>query len=192
MKKLLVMAAMVLSSAGAFAQYSAGDFTIQPKVGLNCSNLTDYSEDGDTDWKAGLAVGIEGEYHILNWFGISAGLMYSQQGTKGEITNNKDAKLHMDYLNVPILANFYVAKGLALKAGIQPGFKVSSKFKYDGLSVDADGVKSTDWSMPIGISYEYAGFVLDARYTLGVSDAIKNVDAKNQVFQLTLGYKFKL
>ena len=35
MKKLLVMAAMVLSSVGAFAQYSAGDITIQPKVGLN-------------------------------------------------------------------------------------------------------------------------------------------------------------
>lgn len=192
MKKFFAIAAMMLASVGAFAQYSAGDVTIQPKIGLNCSNLTDYSEDGDTDWKAGLAVGIEGEYHIKNWFGISAGLMYSQQGTKGEITNNKDAKLQMDYLNVPILANFYVAKGLALKAGIQPGFKVSSKVKYDGISIDADGVKSTDWSMPIGISYEYAGFVLDARYTLGITDAIKDVDAKNQVFQLTFGYKFKL
>ena len=38
MKKLLVMAAMVLSSVGAFAQYSAGDITIQPKVGLNVSS----------------------------------------------------------------------------------------------------------------------------------------------------------
>lgn len=32
MKKLFVMAAMVLSSVGAFAQYNAGDITIQPKV----------------------------------------------------------------------------------------------------------------------------------------------------------------
>ena len=50
MKKLLVMAAMVLSSVGAFAQYSAGDITIQPKVGLNVSTA------GDADWKAGFAV----------------------------------------------------------------------------------------------------------------------------------------
>ena len=49
MKKLLVMAAMVLSSVGAFAQYSAGDFTIQPKVGLNCASVT---TDG-ADYKAG-------------------------------------------------------------------------------------------------------------------------------------------
>ena len=39
MKKLLVMAAMVLSSVGAFAQYSAGDITIQPKIGLNVASV---------------------------------------------------------------------------------------------------------------------------------------------------------
>ena len=32
MKKLFVMAAMVLSSVGAFAQQAAGTTTIQPKV----------------------------------------------------------------------------------------------------------------------------------------------------------------
>lgn len=47
MKKLFVMAAMVLSSVGAFAQQAAGTTTIQPKVGLNVSTI------GDNDWKAG-------------------------------------------------------------------------------------------------------------------------------------------
>ncbi len=196
MKKLFVMAAMVLSSVGAFAQYSAGDFTIQPKIGLNCSNLTDYSDDGDTDWKAGLAVGVEGEYHIKDWFGLSAGLMYSQQGTK-ESTSVGDVNFNFDYINVPILANFYVAKGLSLKAGIQPGFNVNKKIEAQGVSVDINKqlggeFQTFDFSIPIGISYEYAGFCLDARYTLGGTDVIKDVDAKNQVFQLTLGYKFKL
>ena len=48
MKKLFVMAAMVLSSVGAFAQYNAGDVTIQPKVGLNVSSLTE----DDAEYKA--------------------------------------------------------------------------------------------------------------------------------------------
>ena len=49
MKKLFVMAAMALSSVGAFAQQAAGTTTIQPKVGLNVSTI------GDNDWKAGFA-----------------------------------------------------------------------------------------------------------------------------------------
>ena len=59
MKKLLVMAAMVLSSVGAFAQYSAGDITIQPKIGLNVASV---GGDVDGDYKAGLVVGAEAEY----------------------------------------------------------------------------------------------------------------------------------
>ena len=74
MKKLLIMAAMVLSSVGAFAQYSAGDITIQPKVGLNCASVTD---DVDGDYKAGFVGGVEAEYHINKLIGISAGLLYS-------------------------------------------------------------------------------------------------------------------
>ena len=71
MKLLLVMAAMVLSSVGAFAQYSAGDITIQPKVGLNVSTA------GDADWKAGFAVGAELQYQLTDKVGLAGGLLYS-------------------------------------------------------------------------------------------------------------------
>jgi hypothetical protein len=35
----------------------------------------------------------------------------------------------MDYINMAVLLNFYVVKGLALKTGIQPGFEVNDKVK---------------------------------------------------------------
>lgn len=60
MKKLFVMAAMVLSSVGAFAQQAAGTTTIQPKVGLNVSTI------GDNDWKAGFAAGAELQYQATS------------------------------------------------------------------------------------------------------------------------------
>ena len=194
MKKLLVMAAMVLSSVGAFAQYSAGDFTIQPKVGLNCASITG---DNDAKYKAGFVGGVEAEYHISPLVGISGGLLYSMQGAKAdaEAGNVKvEGKYNMDYLNIPILANFYVAKGLALKAGIQPGFKVSSKIKVGGVSVDddSDAIKSFDLSIPVGISYEYMNICLDARYNIGCTKVFKEGDGNHSVFQITLGYKFKL
>ena len=193
MKKLFVMAAMVLSSVGAFAQYNAGDVTIQPKVGLSIADITDID---DSKTRAGVVVGAELEYHVSPMFGLSAGLLYSMQGAKGE-EDGASATIKNDYLNIPILANVYVAPGLALKAGIQPGFKVSSKAtaKANGTSVTADlddAFKSFDFSVPVGISYEYMNVCLDARYNIGVTKVMDKTDCKNSVFQLTLGYKFAL
>ena len=51
-----------------------------------------------------------------------------------------------------------------------------------------------DLSIPVGLSYEYEDFVLDARYNIGTSKLIKSDpdSSKNSVFQLTIGYKFEL
>ena len=199
MKKLLVMAAMVLSSVGAFAQYNAGDVTIQPKVGLS---IADYTDTDNSKTRAGVVAGAELEYHVSPMFGLSAGLLYSMQGAKGDLELEEEgvrasATIKNDYLNIPILANVYVAPGLALKAGLQPGFKVSSKAtaKVGGFSVTEnldDAFKSFDLSVPVGISYEYMNVCLDARYNIGVTKVMDGADSKNSVFQITLGYKFAL
>ncbi len=194
MKKLFVMAAMVLSSVGAFAQYSAGDITIQPKVGLSIADCTDAD---DSKTRAGVVAGAELEYHLSPLVGISAGLQYSMQGCKVK-EDGIEATIKNDYLNIPILANFYVAQGLAIKAGVQPGFKLSSKVtaKAGGISattdIDSDVFKSFDLSIPVGVSYEYQNIVLDARYNWGVTKIADDSNSKNSVFQITLGYKFAL
>ncbi len=196
MKKFLVMAAMVLSSVGAFAQYEGGEFTIQPKVGINASS----NSNSNSEFKIGFVGGVEGEYHFNKTIGLSAGIIYSQEGVKGKEIEGVERKYNMDYINIPILANFYVVKGLALKAGIQPGFNVSAKHKvsHNGNSVSANmkdenlDVNSVNFSIPVGISYEYANVCLDARYNIGVSHMIKDYNDTGMVFQLTLGYKFKL
>lgn len=182
MKKLLLMAVVLLSSIGAFAQQEVGTFTLQPKVGLNIANLT--SLDG-TKSKAGFAIGLEGEYRAADIVGVSAGLIYSGQGFKVK-GGGDDDKWSPGYLNIPILANVYVVKGLAVKAGVQPGFLVSKD--------DADGAKSFDFSIPVGLSYEFSNVVLDARYNIGVTKVFDAGDdsPKNSVFQITLGYKFSL
>ena len=194
MKKLFVMAAMGLSSVGAFAQYNAGDITIQPKVGLS---IADYTDVDDSKTRAGVVAGAELEYHVSPMFGLSAGLLYSMQGCKYD-EDKATVTLKNDYINIPVLANVYVAPGLALKAGLQPGFKVSSKAKakVGGTSVstdiDDDTFKSFDLSVPVGISYEYMNICLDARYNIGVTKVMDGTDSKNSVFQVTLGYKFAL
>lgn len=192
MKKIIFMAAMLLSSVATFAQHEVGSITIQPKIGMNIADLTDAD---DSDVRIGLAVGAEAEYQATDLFSVSAGILYSMQGCKGSEEGVK-ATVKLDYINIPILANVYVTKGLAVKLGIQPGFNINAKAKAEanGVSAEADidDVKTLDFSIPVGVSYEYQNFVLDARYNWGLTKIASDIDSKNSVFQITLGYKFSL
>ena len=185
MKKLLLVAVMVLTSAMTFAQQKEGSLTIQPKVGLNIASLTDFD---DSDPRFGVVAGAEFMYQATDMVGLSFGALYSMQGAKYDKSTTK-----LDYINIPILANVYVAPGFAVKLGLQPGFNVNSKFKtkINGNSLEAD-TKTVDLSIPIGLSYEFNNFVIDGRYNWGVTKVAKHSDCKNSVFQITLGYKLPL
>ena len=196
MKKILVVAALMLSSVSTFAQHAVGSFNLQPKVGVSIANLTEVK---GSDPRVGLVAGVEGEYQASDIFSVSAGVLYSMQGAKANFGNLVDATNRLDYINVPIMANVYVVKGLAVKLGIQPGFKVSSTVKTDlntsiGSTTGSRDIKaqSVDFSIPVGVSYEYSNFQLDARYNLGLTKVFENGKDKNSVFQITLGYKFDL
>ena len=49
-----------------------------------------------------------------------------------------------------------------------------------------------DFSIPVGISYEYNRITLDARYNFGLTKLISGSEnaVHNKVFAITLGYKF--
>lgn len=192
MKKVLFAALMMFSSVGAFAQHAVGSFNLQPKIGVSIANLTDMK---DSDPRVGLVAGVEGEYQVSDIFSVSAGVLYSMQGAKANIGNLIAATNRLDYINVPIMANVYVVKGLAVKLGVQPGFNVSNKLKVNNLDAYDNPfakAQSVDFSIPVGISYEYSNFQLDARYNWGLTKVFENGKDKNSVFQITLGYKFDL
>lgn len=192
MKKILLMAVVMLASVASYAQYAVGTFTLQPKIGMNVASLTKC--DG-CDPRIGLAAGVEAEYQATDIFSVSAGLIYSMQGNKAK-EEGVTLTTKLDYINIPILANVYVTKGLAVKLGVQPAFNVSDKQKLSGgkASVEAEdvGAESFDFSIPVGLSYEYNNVVFDARYNFGVTNIADGGDSKNSVFQFTLGYKFAL
>lgn len=186
-----------IATTTSFAQWSVGSITVQPKIGINGANITDAD---NSDSRIGLVLGGEFEYRVSPIFSLSAGALYSMQGCKGTAEdddgNTGDVSLKLDYINVPILANVYVVKGLAIKLGIQPGFNVRHKAtaSVSGVNVTTNlpGVKSVDFSIPIGVSYEFNRFVIDGRYNFGVTKLIDGADSKHSVFQFTFGYKFAL
>lgn len=193
MKKLFMIAAMMVATLSVSAQ-EAGQMFIKPMAGGTFSTLV--GDVDDVKGKIGLVGGAEFGYNINETFGITAGLLYTMQGCKDK---DADANFNIDYINVPVLANVYVAPGLALKAGPQIGFMTRAKLD----DVDMKDVCNTiDFSIPVGVSYEISDFVIDFRYNIGITSVSKNKEIKsevveiesdkktrNSVFMLTVGYK---
>lgn len=229
MKKLIVFAALMAVVATARAQYEVGTWTVTPRVGLNLSTLSegdcmfhdmdanDNTHDVGLGPKLGVGfvVGVEGEYQIHKMIGIAAGLNYSQQGMRydHDFTNISSGAAHLDYLTLPVTANVYVMRNLALKAGFQLGYTVyksdggasqyfpkgSSWLAFTNNGLDymtsvSDMYRSFDLSIPIGASYDINDvWRVDLRYNFGLLDVTKHdLKLKNRVIQLTVGYRFEL
>lgn len=200
MKKIIMMAAMMVATLTAGAQSNACQdeetFSLKPYAGFSLGDLSNTSLSSKP--RSGFTVGAEGQYMFNEWFGVSGGLAYSQQGVKITEGMYNGETLQSDYLNIPVLANFYIVKGLSLKLGIQPGFLVNSKLHVDaGVAAEdykvKEYIRSFDIATPVGISYETGNVVFDARYNTGIFDVFKDSDIfdaeQNLVFQLTLGYR---
>ena len=199
MKKIMMIAAMMVATVAAKAQFEPGTFTLQPKVGVTLATISS----DDSKFKFGMAAGIEGQYQLNNWFGLSAAVMYSHQGAKAK---NYDVKVNTEYINIPVMAKFYVTKGLSLNVGLQPGFMTKAKAKGDGRTIDVkSNCNKVDFSIPMSIAYEFEnGLSFEARYATGLTNVGKDAfdstssswdkayQNKNEVFMLTVGYKFSL
>lgn len=242
MKKLL-LAAFLCCTTVLNAQNPQGKFSIKPMAGINVTglsggdvlNLANGKNINLYHYKVRFTAGVEAEYGVNDWLGVSLGAVYSQQGAKIEYAENIvvnqaggdflevteiDGNVNNEYINIPLMANVYIpgVKGLALKAGVQVGFCLSSKENmtthvypvplssnqvtiidnytsqktYTELK---DFCKSVDFGISVGLSYEYRNVVLDARYYFGLTKIDKTEfadDCRNRYLSVTLGYRFHL
>lgn len=204
MKKIMMTLVMAVAAIAANAQNNTlrepGTISIQPKVGIGIGYLSGkWTSDvigNDNKAKVGIVAGVEGEYYVNNWLGVAAGVNFAQQGwkaTRTYLTGDVDEKTKLNYLNIPITADFYVLPGFALKTGVQFGFLASAKVNDNDRK---DKAEKFNFSIPVGLSYEYKNVVLDLRYNISVTKVNKNSDADNKyrsdLLQITLGYKFDL
>ena len=186
---IAVMAIMCLTANAQKMRHSAGQITIQPMVGFSVGTFRgEYSSATITgnEARVGLAIGAEAEYYTTaDWLSLSAAVKYEQLGWEWKNANT----VKLDYIDIPLMANFYVAKGFALKIGLQPGFLVNDNAN--------GGCKSFNFSIPVGLSYEFKnGITLDLRggYSLTRVDKFDGNDLKYYTDggSLTIGYKFEL
>ena len=128
MKKFLLFIAVVASSMAVNAQNEVGKLSFMPKVGVNLSTLAGedqyYVNDKlESKNRIGVVAGIEGEYQMSKPLSLTVGVLYSLQGNKyDDVTYRKDYTSTFHGVNVPVMLNFYIVKGLAVKAGLQAGY----------------------------------------------------------------------
>lgn len=188
----------LLAAAPAEAQVSYG-----AKVGLNFATA-DIQPQGNleyrnrTDWHGGLLLVVAPEAPI----GIQVEALYSVRGTGVKIgsSGTLDADYKLSFIDIPVLVRARAMPlgngGVFLLAGPAIGIGVKSEIEQSGVSTDVgERFKNTEFGLTLGASLESAGFVLDGRYTHGLTNYATGVhpavqEAKSRTFAISVGLRF--
>jgi hypothetical protein len=180
--KLIKTAFLALCMAAMIPSVNAQKIGV--RAGVNIASVTG---DGYDDVKplTGFYAGVFKEITIVpELFFIQPEVQYSMQGFK-----SGDTDYSIGYINIPVLAKVYFLKTISLEAGPQIGFKISDNFPE--VAGEETKIETIDTALAGGIGLNFPmGLSISARYAMGLSDIIKDVDGKNQVIQLGAAFKF--
>ena len=224
MKKIVLSAFAILTIGFVNAQ----DLRFGAKAGVNISTLTGDAVGSDVSMKVGFHAGGLMEIKFTDKLALQPEVLFSLQGA--EIEDRVDFaggdydldsnKLHLSYINVPVMLKFYPIKSLFVEAGPQVGFLVGAKTKSESKEVrnTNDGVttttistdndvkdfyKSVDFGFNLGLGYDITeNIFINARYNMGLAN-VRDVpsifginlggaelDQKNSVVSVSFGFKF--
>lgn len=211
MKKIIFAAIAVFALNTVNAQDAKNSKSFGVKGGVNFANITD---DKDADMKVGFFAGVYGEFMLSEKFSIQPEILYSTQGTKYKENGSNefgsyavDATFKLDYINVPVMAKYYINDKFSIEAGPYVGFLLKGIVSYDvsvsnenesvsdGDYIDLkDQLNTVDFGLGFGAGYKVnSNISLGLRYNIGLTDVEEDagdeMGSKNSVFQLSFGYK---
>ena len=134
-------------------------------------------------------------------------LLFSMQGVEQVVsggTLKATGTSSINYINLPIMAKFYLAEKLSIHVGPQLGLVVSATDKlvsnvpgFPSSTTEAkDDYNSFDFGLNLGAGFNFTkNITLDLRYNIGLTQFVKEIPTgsgggKNRVFSLNLGYSF--
>lgn len=200
MKKLLFLAAFLLS-----AQVMFGQFEFGLKGAVNVAKLTSNVDSILSKGKAGFQIGAF--VRVGHKFYLQPEVYYSLAGGtfQGDVTNWKQS-ITVGSVDIPVLVGFKILNAkvvnLRILAGPLASFVTNTKIK--NLSDVTGPVKSADinnvnWAVQAGAGVDVLFMTLDVRYQWGLSNIIKGVtqtsgstaeiNSKPNTWVISLGFK---
>lgn len=166
MKRILIMTmvALLTVATSVQAQFHAGTWSIQPKIGLGSSWITNQpnlpidTEIPDANYELkktvfpSFNIGAEAEYQLTDQISLATGLNYTLLGGKWKDFNLpfgkerieiSNTRMELGYITLPILVNYYFAENFAVKTGVQLGYLTNAHLKSKWTDINMD-TKVTD------------------------------------------------
>ena len=180
---------------------SEAQFTFGPRLGLNMSTLRFTNNDYNTGYLAGAHAGMFGNYQVSGNLSLQLEAIYSMEGGSEELPSfNASGRIRNGFLQVPLLLQYGITPAIFIEAGVQPGFLLSAreKFEDDEEQDIKPFYKDNDFRIPLGAGYHFGGplhgLSADIRYHFSLNRInkvpVSGGDLKNQV--IALGFRFTL
>lgn len=153
--------------------------------------------------------GMDVRMSLSDRFAVVASLLYARKGYTGELywpTGPAKATYQLHYLNLPVVADFRVWKGLSIQGGAEFGRLLSARLKSAGEESNQDGIyEKFDLGLVAGLEYRFDnGFFISARHVFGIY-SIQNLEVtgdtgsveddlktRNTATQLSVGYRYTI
>jgi len=196
--KLKEIALIILLSIG-LKTTAQNEFKLGAKAGFNYSG---FNVNGSSSYSDGYGYqfGIIGEYKLSNSFSLQPEAIYiiksGGRGTPSELPSGLITS-DLNYIDIPINGKYYFFEGFAAEFGPQLDILINEETSVDfydsnqsdsSINFETNGIQ---FSLNLGVSYLITDkYLLQFRYSYGLSNVYKDLEAKNTVFAFSLGYFF--
>lgn len=177
-------------------------FKIGIKGGINISGFSgqDAIQANFTE-RTDVHIGFLAEMMVAEQFALQPEIVYSSQGGRsGSHTFNElrgeDVTFKVDYISLPVMLKYFIIPALSIEVGPRFSFLIDSRAEAitDGSATSLDITNRTekfDLGVAGGIGYDLPwGIIVQARYLRGFSDIYEDVNYRNSLIQLSVGYKY--
>ena len=183
MKQVVIGIACLLIVVSTTVQAQNVDFGVTTGFQTAFWGLSDIP---NSTGRLGLIIGGHASIFFNDKLVVKPALLFSQKGTWfNNVPGQLDSEFYVltsDYMTLPVLAKFYVTKGLHVQAGPQVSYLLSAKSKQGSEGIKADlkdrgYIKSLDAGVVFGLGYEFKStFTLGLNFDVSFIDIIKDRD----------------